>query len=89
MKLSWLVIFRGQENKIGFPKISRLRISALASFEIILKRCAEKQPEYRPHGDSVHAKSEAQARLCRRGCFMWFYCEGHLVWASLAGNNAF
>lgn len=35
MELSWLVILWGQENKIGFPKISLERISSLASFEII------------------------------------------------------
>lgn len=42
MELSWMIILRGQENEIGFPKISLERISCLASFEIFLKRHTEK-----------------------------------------------
>ena len=83
MELSWLVIPRGQENKIGFSRISLARISSLAPFETVLKRRSEKI-EYCPYGDHMHAQREAQIRLSRRGqvvcvCVcVCVFCEGHL-----------
>lgn len=72
MELSWLVVLRDQENKIGFPKISLARISSF------WRGAPKSNQSSDPLGTDCMLKVKHRSGSAGVSEFCGVHCEGHL-----------